>query len=172
VFYAISIFSSHHSNFVRKALITVGSAAIAAIAATAVGIKQKERAREELKEIVLAKAGTIRVLFHYTDQVSAHLIFGTQKMLCGPEYSGHLSPVRCPAGIYATEIPPWSSGDSARSLQTAFFGGNASREVGWFVAVDSTIFLKLHPAPSWFFPCPPEFLMPVRVFAFGPTLMD
>ena len=158
----------------KRLMLAVGTAGIAHTGYRAVRKEAKEEARPELEAIVLAQAARRRgpLLFHYSDRASVMEIMATGSLRCSPEYRGHLGGgVTFPAGAYATDITPWTSQYTQASLQQAFFGGNRSRDVSWFVAIDGEEFYRYHQR-QWVRQCPAGNAVGVQAYAFGPNLMD
>jgi len=98
----------------------------------------QELERERIKEAqrVDRRRKNRKVVYHYTDRLSAMLISVTGQLKVTPKHSSG-----APAGAYATDIEPWNGFYTQRELSQLFYGGSIHRDVSWFVAIDASSFI-------------------------------
>ncbi len=145
-----------------------------AIQANVAAQKALEQERVKTRERVKARARRRNIIpiFHYTDREGAIGISGTGVMIASPRFDAR--GFRFTSGAYATDIPPWDTGYTQRSLSALFYGGNENEDVNWFVALDSIDFIPLINSPyphQWVKPGAFGTLVPVTVVTMGPNLM-
>ena len=172
---ALPTFTLTKRRLLKQLILATGVGGAAAITMNSPIWKgAKKDARLELSVAVAAAVKSKDVLFYYRDRTKVQKIYSTQQMPCVSEYSGQLGAgIRFPEGIYATDIPPWSSGVTKSALQSLFYGGNRSQNVDWFVAIDGTAFRKIRTAQNQFvLDCPAGIYMPVTAYIYGANLMD
>lgn len=165
-------------TFVKRLFIAAGLTYLGASAVSMVaGMSERElqREREAVRERVLSRSRNGRVVFHYTNPGAATAIMGTRIMLSSPAFNG-ISARGCPKppGAFASTIPPWHPTMTQAELSAIFYGGNPSRDVSFFVAIDDSDeeFRPIRCAPAevfkpWMFPGE----VPVNPIIIGPNLM-
>jgi RHS repeat-associated protein len=118
-------------------LLAVGTAVIGGSNAQVASSSDLDRARNKLKNKVLAAAAVAslsQIIFHYTDRISAQAILYEQTIHASSEFT-HPDGLLRPAGAYATWIPPWSPNYTLRSLGRELFAYPGARDLSWFVAI-------------------------------------
>lgn len=177
---AISAYGGILSNIGARFLLIYGVSALSGSSSMIVNQKSKDKARDQLKDIVISKAiekkkNSSETLYHYTNQTAAMEIFATQEMTCSKKYGGNLGGPGSyfPAGAYATDIEPWNPIMTNKDLANLFYGGNLNRDLSWFVALDGEEFSPLHGAPHQFIRfCQPGDSIAVEIYYFGPSLLN
>ena len=137
-----------------------------------------DRARTEQEKLVLALAATesSRILFHYTDNVSARMIFGCQCIIATPTYYGHINGgdgyIR-PSGAYATPLPPWNPAMTQRDLASFIFRKPQGKDVSFAAVIRNVGDWQSTQATylEWVKRAPPGAPVPAQVITTVPNLM-
>jgi len=98
--------------------------------------RELERERTKEAQRVDRRRKNRKVVYHYTNRLSAMLISVTGQLKVTPKHSSG-----APAGAYATDIEPWNGSYTQRELSQLFYGGSIHRDVSWFVAIDASSFM-------------------------------
>ncbi len=129
------------TTFAVRLLLVVGTAAISGSSAIINNENTLNQARIEQERRILAMAAVAdasRLVFHYTDPVSAGEIMACRCIRATRGYNGqvtHGDGIYRPSGAYATPIPPWLGTMTQRDLAAFLWLRPGSRSVAAAVAI-------------------------------------
>jgi RHS repeat-associated protein len=147
-------------------------AEIVRILSLASSIKLLDLIRSKESSRVNHRSKGKNIVYHYTGRAEALSISASGVGYASAPYKGRLgNGVTKPAGFYSTKIAPWDKSYTQKTLSSLFYGGNANKDVSWFVALEGT-------------PCSPIYntpkecvfygngLIKLDVITIGPNLMN
>ena len=165
---ASAVAGNQLARFTIRLALAVG---VAALASNAISSRDLARARNQLKNQVIAAAATAsqNIVYHYSDDVAVRQIASERCINASEEFLDHPDRIARPAGAYATWIPPWAADYTQRTLARAIFAFPGTRDVSSFVAiVKDPQWRQINPVELY---KPGVGCIPVQPVYFGKSLM-
>ena len=175
----LSTISSAASTFFTRRVVSKLILNVGGIVATTVALnyvlkgQALQDARTELKTKVETAAGGARnrLLFHYTDIVSARAIQACSCIMASSSFS-HPDGIFRSSGAYATILQPWLGGNwTQEALKEVLYAKPRGRVVTHFVAFIETPEWRQVVGAEWYRPAPGGFPVPIRFVYRGANVM-
>ncbi|MFZ6682213.1 RHS repeat-associated core domain-containing protein [Undibacterium sp. Tian12W] len=157
-------------NFAVPLILAMGAYAITQSPIMSSESTQKQ-ARDALRDLVISRARTSKLLFHYTDLPAAREIVADQCIFASWGYN-HPDGKYRPAGAYATPLAPWEGGAwTQKDLRSVLYAKPTEQNVSAFVAIELLAPWRPVTGVEWVNRGFPGTCVPVRAVFAGENIM-